>query len=124
MSYKIAVATTDGKYIDQHFGSSKEFHIFEVDDNGEYIFVEIRKKSADNEGENSHKGNLKASAEILSDCSKVLVAQIGLGAEQFLKSKGITAYSVSDRIDNALIKLINYDRNQKRRNANRNTSHP
>lgn len=43
MSFKVAVASSDGKYINQHFGWAQQFLIFEIDDNGEYKFLEPQK---------------------------------------------------------------------------------
>ncbi|WP_231551338.1 hypothetical protein [Methanobacterium sp. SMA-27] len=41
---KIAVASTEGKIIDLHFGDADQFLIFKIR-NGEGIFQEIRKKT-------------------------------------------------------------------------------
>lgn len=42
MSYKIAIASNDGVYVNAHFGSSLSFHIIEVNDDGSYVFKEER----------------------------------------------------------------------------------
>ena len=41
---KIAVASTDGKLVDMHFGDANKFLIFEIED-GEGKFHEIREKT-------------------------------------------------------------------------------
>ncbi|HEY0196185.1 MAG TPA: NifB/NifX family molybdenum-iron cluster-binding protein [Methanobacterium sp.] len=42
MSYKVAVASSDGKFVNQHFGMAQQFLIFEIDDD-EYKFMELRR---------------------------------------------------------------------------------
>ena len=42
MSIKIAVGSSDGFVIDQHFGSGKLFYIFEILDEGNYKLIEKR----------------------------------------------------------------------------------
>lgn len=46
MSYKIAVATSDGVYVDQSFGAASSFQIYEVTGDG-YKLVETREVKAD-----------------------------------------------------------------------------
>ena len=43
MAYKVAVTSSDGKFINQHFGRAQQFLIFEIDDEGDYKFLELRK---------------------------------------------------------------------------------
>lgn len=42
MSYKIAVASSDGVYIDLHFGGVEEFIIVDVKNDGRYTIAETR----------------------------------------------------------------------------------
>ena len=42
MSYRIAVASSDGEQIDLHFGGASFFYIYEVDDGGNYSLLERR----------------------------------------------------------------------------------
>ena len=42
MSYKIAIASNDGVYVNAHFRSSLIFYIIEVNDDGSYFFKEER----------------------------------------------------------------------------------
>ena len=42
MSIKIAVGSSDGIVIDQHFGSGKKFYIFELLEKGNSKFIETR----------------------------------------------------------------------------------
>ena len=42
MSYKVAIASTDGINVDAHFGSASSFLIYEVDADGSYENIEKR----------------------------------------------------------------------------------
>jgi nitrogen fixation protein NifX len=107
MAYKIAVATNDGKVIDQHFGRAAQFLIFVVDGADFRLLERIQPASADELGE--HDANhLLLVTEALSECRTVLASQIGKGAEAILSRKGIAAFAVSGPMDDALQKLVKY----------------
>lgn len=89
----VAVASSDGIAINEHFGRSKAFWIYEVAETGEYRFVERR--------ENQGQGHT-AAARLLTDVEVVLATQIGPRAEQELQSQGVLALPVSGPVDKAL----------------------
>ncbi|WP_038286536.1 NifB/NifX family molybdenum-iron cluster-binding protein [Acetivibrio straminisolvens] len=106
MGYKVAVASSDGKVVNTHFGRALNFMIFEVDDSG-WEFVESREnRPACLNGDHSEDG-LLYTAQLLSDCKVVLVAMIGPGAAQVLEQKGIKAFSLAGYIDELLDRLTN-----------------
>ena len=109
MSYKIAVASTDGKVVNQHFGRAEKFYVLEVNDDNEFYYVEERDNiAACNGGTHSDEG-LNLTVQTLSDCKYVLVSRIGPVAEYALYKKGGTALSVSHYIEEAVKKLILYN---------------
>lgn len=109
MSYKIAVASTDGKVVNQHFGRADKFHIVEVNHKDQFSYIETREiKVACEDGGHSEEG-LAHTVDSLSDCKYVLVSQIGPGAEHALSKKGVTAFAISHYIDEAVSKLIQYN---------------
>lgn len=106
MAYKIAAASSDGKVINQHFGRTGQFLIFEVCDEGRWSFAELRENIPPcTMGEHSEQA-MQMTIDLISDCRSVLTARIGAGAQQALAKRGIEAYSVPDYIDQALDKLI------------------
>lgn len=121
MPYKIAVGSSDGKTIDQHFGRSERFYIYEVSDGGEWTLLEVRdNKTTRAEGQHNT-SELNRTVELLRDCSKVIVLQIGPGAQQSLKSLGITPYASTGSVEDTLTKLIAYESKLKNRSfLNRN----
>ncbi len=109
MSYKIAVASTDGKVVNQHFGRADKFYIIDVDDNDEFRFHEIRETMIACQGGFHDEGSLASNIELLSDCKYVLVSQIGPAAEYALSRKGVTAFAIAHYIDEAVKRLIYYN---------------
>jgi nitrogen fixation protein NifX len=110
MTYKIAIATTDGKVINQHFGRTEYFYIGEVNDMEEFRYLEKRKLTPVCQGKEHEAEVLYNVAEKLSDCRYVLVSQIGPSAEYVLNEKGISVLTIRHYIDSAVKKLMEYDR--------------
>nr|WP_092071843.1 NifB/NifX family molybdenum-iron cluster-binding protein [Dendrosporobacter quercicolus]NSL49468.1 dinitrogenase iron-molybdenum cofactor biosynthesis protein [Dendrosporobacter quercicolus DSM 1736]SDM30372.1 Predicted Fe-Mo cluster-binding protein, NifX family [Dendrosporobacter quercicolus] len=97
---KVAVVSTDGVVINEHFGKAREFFIYEVQENGEYQLIEQRASIAGCSGGGG--GHQQRAAELLADVEVVLAAQIGPGAEQQLRNYGVIALTVASSIDKAL----------------------
>lgn len=120
MAYKIAVATSDGKKVDTHFGMAEDFTIIEVSDDGNYQEVERRPaakaclgscSTVPKDGKTQHSAEdnaLLVAAENLADCSYVLAAKIGPGAVRALAVKNITAFDIVMDVDEAIGKINIY----------------
>ncbi|MCR4560218.1 MAG: hypothetical protein K5685_09080 [Bacteroidales bacterium] len=119
MSYKIAVATSDGENVDLHFGSTKVFQIYQAE--GEkFDFLESRKViNADNAqiagcncgeggGNNCGGGEKSEAVEILSDCRAVVCAKIGRNILKQLELRAISSFDVSIPVKEALEKIVTY----------------
>ncbi|WP_371379647.1 NifB/NifX family molybdenum-iron cluster-binding protein [Sporomusa aerivorans] len=97
---KVAVASTDGITINEHFGRTKEFWIYEAAESGAYTFLERRETPPAVRTLSVHAtGN---AVELLYDVEAVLVARIGRQAELELRARGIYALQVTGLIDKAL----------------------
>ncbi len=83
---KIAVATSDGKNVDLHFGSADIFLIFEIEENN-VNFLEIREKPKISIKEHSDRWTV--SLKLLEDCGAVFCSRIGDEPKEALHSKGI-----------------------------------
>ncbi len=95
---KIAIASTDGVSINEHFGKTKLFFIYEIDDKkGTYQLLERRENILDKS--DSH---YLAAAQLLADVEVVLVSSIGPQARNELQRKGVIAFVLSGSIDKAL----------------------
>lgn len=103
MSIKVAVASTDGKYINQHFGKADKFLIFQINGPEDYEFIELRETEPScGNYRDECQGTIVDTATLLSDCKAVIVSQIGPGASQKLINNGIIPFSNPCFIEEAL----------------------
>ncbi|WP_019553688.1 NifB/NifX family molybdenum-iron cluster-binding protein [Propionispira raffinosivorans] len=109
MTYKVAISSSDGKVVNQHFGHTENFSIIQVDENKQYHFFEERLIEAPCSTGGHDESALEKAVLAVVDCRYVLCAQIGGGAERVLEIQGIQAIAVRDFIENAMQKLIAYD---------------
>jgi len=113
MTFKVAVTSSDGKVINQHFGRAQRFLIFELVD-GIFEFRQVRAAIPLCGDDGDHEAALSNTIALLADCQVVLTSRISPGAEQNLRQNGIQAFTVPDRIDRALERLLqNIDKIQK-----------
>lgn len=105
MSYRVGIASSDGKYVNQHFGHATQFLIFEIADGG-YRFVELRSNEPSCNREDPNENAHDRVIENLKDCRAVIVSQIGPGAVARLRSAGIEAWVIPDFIDEVLERLV------------------
>jgi nitrogen fixation protein NifX len=103
MSHKVAIASSDGKFVNQHFGRAQQFLIVEIKDDGSYEFLELRKNvpSCSTEGESTTENTIK----LISDVEGVLVSQVGPGAADKLIAHGIQPIIIPMLIDDAVKKI-------------------
>lgn len=104
MSYKIAIASSDGKFVNQHFGRAKQFLIVEIEDDGSYQYLETRKNNPACHVE-GHDYSIEDSLDLISDCDGVLVSQVGPGAADKLIERGIQPIIIPMLIEDALKKI-------------------
>ena len=102
----IAVASTDGIHINEHFGRAAVFRIYEIK-NGGYSYVELRDAVAACQHAHSHnQTNFDRIIELLSGCDAVFAGKIGEGAAAYLISKGLRVFEVSGEINAVFEKII------------------
>jgi nitrogen fixation protein NifB len=101
---RVAVGSTDGVVIDEHFGKAEFFYIYEVDEYGGHDLIEKR----------FVQGGPQQVAEMLADVKVVLVKQLGPHAEEELRKRKIIGLKIEGSLERALNayakrgKLINY----------------
>jgi len=106
VSFKVAVASSDGKFVNQHFGRANQFLIFEIKDNGDYEFLALRKNIPPCNSGESHDDLLTKTLDLISDCRAVLVSRVGSGAAEALVLRGIQPYVIPNFIADALKQLV------------------
>ena len=99
----MAIASSDGKFVNQHFGRANQFLIVKINDDGSYEFLERRKNvpSCNPSGESTTEDTI----ELISDVEGVLVSQVGPGAADRLIAHGIQPIIIPMLIDDALKKV-------------------
>lgn len=99
-SEKIAVASTDGKQVNEHFGRSELFKIYEK--GPELTFVEDRTCTKLSTGDPGHAFDLSRFdpiADMLQDCKSIYVSDIGAVPEAELKKRGLEVVRCNCPID-------------------------
>jgi len=87
---KIAIVSTDGTNVNDHFGMAKRFLIYDCND--KITFVEERSTETYSVGDRNHPFDPEKFgriAALLKDCSKIYVTQIGEVPASKLKELGI-----------------------------------
>ena len=102
---KVAVATSDGFTVNEHFGHAQFFRVYELNDDG-YEYTGIRDAVAVCQQALGHDTTrFDKIIELLSDCDAVLVNRIGEGAAAYLIERGVRVFEVSGTIDAVLTRL-------------------
>ncbi len=102
---RIAIATSDGYTVNEHFGQAKFFRVYELDGGG-HSFLDVRDAVAACQQSLGHDTTrFDKIIELLSDCDALLVNKIGEGAAAYLISRGVRVFEVSGTIDAVLDKL-------------------
>lgn len=106
--WRVAVASLDGKVINEHFGRARTFYIFDISRDGTWRFGEERPVTPlCSGGEHTEQGLLDIISK-LTDCTAVLVARIGMVARRALELSHISVFEHPDTIEDALNKLTRY----------------
>ena len=125
MAYKIAIASSDGKNVDLHFGAAQSFLIYEVEDNGSFSEQEKRDVPETAESSNGSCGNggagchgngggcgqgagISPKVELIGDCRCVVAAKIGFNVVKQLERKAIASFDVETTVQEALEKITKY----------------
>ncbi|QOY53823.1 dinitrogenase iron-molybdenum cofactor biosynthesis protein [Candidatus Sulfurimonas marisnigri] len=98
-SIKVAFATNDNEHIDAHFGSTKQFNIYDINSDGFDISTIIKITTKDTD----------ATVALLNGCDIVYFLNIGPTAAAKVIRKGIfpIKYKEIISIDEELNKLVN-----------------
>jgi predicted Fe-Mo cluster-binding NifX family protein len=109
---KIAVASSDGIVVNNHFGRAKTFYIYKVKDNNAEL-IEKRELEPVCEMGNHDEDRLKDNLEKLKDCDYLLVSRIGDGARAAALGAGIESFEIPGIIEKSIDQLIKYIKIQK-----------
>jgi nitrogen fixation protein NifX len=106
MEVRVALASSDGITVDQHFGRASRFLIYRLRD-GLWEHLEDRVNRPACAGQEHGHHTLERSAELLLDCRGVAVAQIGVAAVDVLVARRILPFVLTGTVREALATLQN-----------------
>ncbi len=97
---KIAIATTDGMTVNEHFGRAKKFSIYKAAPPAFDLIAE-RNIEPYSSGQKEHafdKVRFHEVSEVLQDCEKIFISKIGDEPAKALKAMGIETVVYSGAI--------------------------
>lgn len=107
-SWRVAIASLDGKMINEHFGRAREFFIVDLKPDTTFEFVERRPVTPLCSGGEHTQKAVAAVLNALGDCTAVLVFRIGDEAKKTLELNGISIFENPDYIEDAIVKIARY----------------
>ena len=110
--YRVAIASTDGESVNQHYGKAEKFYIYSIDDEVGYDLVEERKVTPVCQDGFHNKAEMDKHVRQFSDCKYIIASRIGDGALQSLTAACITGMELPGSIDDAILKVWKYNQIQ------------
>lgn len=106
--YKIAVASSDGRMVDQHYGQTEDFYSFLVEDSNIVALGQIKVDAALDLPVvgRTHRTKLEGMAEALRDHDAVIATEFGDIAVEKLRKKGISAFKLEGEVEKALLQTV------------------
>jgi nitrogen fixation protein NifB len=118
---KVALASSDGKFVSRHFGNTPSFVIAEVDSK-KWTYIEKRDNSPSCCKDGHSHERFNASAELIGDCGAVICSRIGNFAQAGLRARNIQPLEKPGFIKDILDEYVHYlARNVTRKEKN---THP
>ena len=95
---RIAVATSDGKNVDGGFGNTSRFDVYSVSNNGVKLIRAVHIDTSKQVAGGSHKEHIENVADLIADCSVIIVKEIGSMPSKVLEIRGKTIVIYSGKI--------------------------
>ena len=110
--YRVAIASTDGETVNQHYGKATKFYIYSIDDEVGYDLVEERPVEPVCMDGAHEISRMEKSVLNFTDCRYIVVSRLGVVASSALAAAGITAMELPGTIDDAILRVWKYNRIQ------------
>src|SRR6266542_1611062 len=101
MDLKVAVASSDGIYVNEHFGRARRFMIYLLSAGG-WEHLENRENRPSCAGHEHNDDLLEKAADLIADCGGIVIAQIGPTAFDLLISRRVLPFVLDGTVDEAL----------------------
>lgn len=107
MKIKVAVTSSDGKLVDQHFGRCSSFSIAEMDsDSGAWKMLESRKTQQACRNFSHQEEQVAETVGLLCDCRFLLTYRIGIYPYSLFQSKGVTCFETPSEEPEAVVEAL------------------
>jgi len=108
--YSVAVASTGGTYVDEHFGRASRFLVFDITEDENIVLKEERNFTpACSCMRGFHDDDaLYDNASAFGDCRCLIASRIGPGALRILSEYGIEGYELPGKIEEAVHRMVQY----------------
>ena len=110
MSIRVAVTSSDGRTVDQHFGHCSAFCIAEIGGDGTWKITEVRRTEQTCHAFSHDETHVQEVVELLSDCRYLLTYRIGIYPYSLFRSRGIECLETPTEepisVENAMERLI------------------
>jgi len=97
---RVAVATSDGETVDSGFGNASRFDVYLVSDGGAEFLRTINVDTSRQVAGSHHREHIESIADLLDDCSAIVVKEIGTMPSKLLEKRGKTVRIYSGKIGN------------------------
>lgn len=104
---RVAVASQDGRFIDECFGRARQYRIYQAGPRG-YQLAGIRTSPIPCREQHHDERLLAQAIELLADCGLVLAGRIGPQALRQLQARGMAGLTVHLEINEALRRLYRW----------------
>lgn len=108
-TYKVAIASTDGETVNQHYGRAAKFYIYSINDEIGYDMIEERYVEPVCQDGSHEISKMKQSVLNFIDCRYIVVSRLGSAAGAALSEAGITAMELPGTIDDAILRVWKYN---------------
>jgi len=110
---RVAVCSSDGRMVDEHFGTTTQFLILDIQE-GRTQYVDTRTNEPSCHPSDGHSADsLARSLELISDCQILLTVRAGPPVLARLAAQGIKVVQVNASIADALGSLIDVHTKEK-----------
>ncbi len=109
MKYRIAIGSTDGIHVTEHFGGSRQFIIVEIDQERDEIkYIEERPCAFNTHCGEHQEELLREKIKVIADCQIVLVKKIGGQSEKILNHHDMIVLQYQGTIEAALSRISSF----------------
>jgi hypothetical protein len=113
MIRRAAFASSDGNFIDYHFGLANTFFVYDIGGPSTPPVLTEKRRNFKLHGQGDivagmahHKAELERVAALLSDCDAIFVVRIGASPADFLIERGFRIFQLEGAINEVIAEIV------------------